>query len=471
MIENMPQNNDPCRKIYSNRTLNLRSIRAVGYDMDYTLVHYHVKKWEALAFHFLKKRLLALNWPVSDANFLDEFGMRGLVIDQKLGNIVKANRFGYVKKAMHGSHTLEFEALKAAYNQDFIDLNDRRWNFVNTFFSLSELCMFAHAVDALDSGKFPSNISYDEIAHTIRRELDAAHLAGDMKRVIEADPSQYVDLDPNAAQMLIDQRGSGKKIMLITNSDWTFTHAMMSFAYDRFMPNHQTWTDLFDLIVVSARKPAFFTQEAPIYEVSPNDYTLKPTTCIRDGHKIYEGGNANLVEDYLGFAGDAILYAGDHVFSDVNISKAVRRWRTCLILRELEAEIEIQQQNQDAQKQLRHLMEELIQLDDRIAHQRLAIQRDRLAHGNDAEQLKHQHAELRKQAEELELAITPKAIAQTHLYNENWGLLMRTGNDKSLMARQMEQHADIYTSRVSNFLWATPYAYLRSSRGSLPHDE
>jgi hypothetical protein len=28
----------------------------------------------------------------------------------------------------------------------------------------------------------------------------------------------------------------------------------------------------------------------------------------------------------------------------------------------------------------------------------------------------------------------------------------------------------VYTSRVSNFLHATPYVYLRSPRGSLPHD-
>jgi hypothetical protein len=47
---------------------------------------------------------------------------------------------------------------------------------------------------------------------------------------------------------------------------------------------------------------------------------------------------------------------------------------------------------------------------------------------------------------------------------------LRAGNDKSHLARQMERHADVYTSRVSNFLFATPFAYFRSPRGSLPHD-
>ena len=31
------------RRIFCNRTLNFRSIGAVGYDMDYTLVHYRVE--------------------------------------------------------------------------------------------------------------------------------------------------------------------------------------------------------------------------------------------------------------------------------------------------------------------------------------------------------------------------------------------------------------------------------------------
>ena len=54
--------------------------------------------------------------------------------------------------------------------------------------------------------------------------------------------------------------------------------------------------------------------------------------------------------------------------------------------------------------------------------------------------------------------------------NPQWGPLMRAGNDKSYLARQVERYADVYLSRVSNFLAHTPFAYLRSPRGTLPHD-
>ena len=56
------------------------------------------------------------------------------------------------------------------------------------------------------------------------------------------------------------------------------------------------------------------------------------------------------------------------------------------------------------------------------------------------------------------------------LFNQRWGLLTRTGYDKSYLTRILEGYADIYMTRVSNFLYQTPFAYLRASRGSMPHD-
>lgn len=35
---------------------------------------------------------------------------------------------------------------------------------------------------------------------------------------------------------------------MITNSGWEYTDAMMSFAYDSFLPAGHRWTQLFDLV-------------------------------------------------------------------------------------------------------------------------------------------------------------------------------------------------------------------------------
>ena len=64
--------------------------------------------------------------------------------------------------------------------------------------------------------------------------------------------------------------------MLITNSEWAYTAAMMDYAVDRFLPVGVTWRDLFEVIVVSARKPEFFTGDAPWYQVVSEDGLLRP---------------------------------------------------------------------------------------------------------------------------------------------------------------------------------------------------
>lgn len=56
-------------------------------------------------------------------------------------------------------------------------------------------------------------------------------------------------------------------------------------------------------------------------------------------------------------------------------------------------------------------------------------------------------------------------------FNRRWGFLSRAGlNDKSQLMRQVEKYADIYTSRVSNFLRYSPFMYFRSPSQSLAHD-
>jgi hypothetical protein len=102
------------------------------------------------------------------------------------------------------------------------------------------------------------------------------------------------------------------------------------------------------------------------------------------------------------------------------------------------------------------------------------MQRRRLQYGPRSEiseeQLLTRLAAIRTELEALDAELGPMARAASELSNPHWGLLTRAGNDKSHLARQVERYADIYTSRVSNFLFATPFVYLRSPRGSLPHD-
>jgi hypothetical protein len=80
-------------------------------------------------------------------------------------------------------------------------------------------------------------------------------------------------------------------------------------------------------------------------------------------------------------------------------------------------------------------------------------------------------AELLTVMERLDEEIAPAIEADGHHFNARWGYLSRTGvNDRSQILRQVEKYADIYTSRVSNFLRYTPYSYFRSPTQSMAHD-
>ena len=90
--------------------------------------------------------------------------------------------------------------------------------------------------------------------------------------------------------------------------------------------------------------------------------------------------------------------------------------------------------------------------------------------GASVEDLKEQMSALREELVALDDKIAPLVIEDGRSFNTRWGYLMRTGKDKSHLTRQVERYADIYTSRVSNFLYYTPFMYFRAPRGSLPHD-
>ena len=464
----------PGRDIFTNRTLNLRGIKAIGYDMDYTLVHYKVGAWERRAYEYLQEKLHAQGFPVADLRFDENFVIRGLILDLELGNVVKANRFGYVKQAIHGTKPLEYEAQRAAYRRKIIDLADGRYVFLNTLFSLSEACMYCQLVDRLDQGMIPGTIGYADLYRRVKRGLDAAHMEGALKAEIVEDPDRFVDADPELALALLDQKHAGKKLLLITNSEWYYVVEMMRFTLDRFLPGSMTFRELFDVVIVGARKPEFFSSKNPLFEVTSDDGLLRPVITGMQNGKAYFGGNAAAVEAYLGVSGDEILYVGDHIYADVKISKNMLRWRTALVLWELESEIAAAMERQEKEARLAELMVEKEKLDALGCKLRLDLQRIHAGYGPrgsaTAEDLERALAEVRRKIGELDDVISPIAHAVTTTPNERWGSLLYSGNDKSHLARQVERSADIYMSRVSNFLFRTPFAYLRSQRGTLPHD-
>lgn len=468
---------DRTRQIFCNRTLNLRAIKAIGYDMDYTLIHYHVDVWEKRAYEHVRDRLADKGWPVRDLVFDGGQVSRALIIDKELGNIVKSDRFGYVKAAAHGTRMLEFPELRERYARTVVDLRDARWEFLNTLFSISVGCLYGQCVELLDQGRLPPGIGYTDLFREVQRALDNTHIEGQLKAEIIADPTAFVDVDPDLPATLQDQRDAGKKLVLITNSEWHYTDAMMRWVFE-YKLGLPSWRALWDMVIVQARKPDFFLGSAPMYEIINEGGDLRPlmppAMPTAGAGRLYYGGNAALVERTLGLQGADILYVGDHIFADVHASKRTVRWRTALVLREVEDDVRAIEQQRGSETRLAALMRDKTTLEERIAWLRLDLQRRRAQRESVVEgsrdEIESEIERLRAELGNIDQLAGPLAEIAATVPHPRWGAIMRAGIDKSHIARQIERYADIYLSRVSNFLWATPSAYFRSPKSSLPHD-
>jgi hypothetical protein len=155
-----------------------------------------------------------------------------------------------------------------------------------------------------------------------------------------------------------------------------------------------------------------------------------------------------MVEKALGIEGDAILYVGDHIYTDAALAKLNFQWRTALILRELEDEIDAMVKGQSHRNHVKSLMIKKERVGDMFNHLRLARQRLISGHRSadksfeDEEGVEETLAQLLMIMEALDDRIGPGLEKDGEHFNRRWGFLSRAGlNDKSQLTRQIEKYA------------------------------
>src|SRR6185312_8090966 len=131
---------------------------------------------------------------------------------------------------------------------------------------------------------------------------------------------------------------------------------------------------------------------------SSGEALLRPHTGPLKPGTPYFGGSALELERHLGLSGDEILYVGDHMFGDVHVTKNVLRWRTALILRELEEEVRASRAFREDELRLAQLMRVKEGLEFQLCQIRLELQRKK---GHYGPPLKSSEKELEAQMEKL----------------------------------------------------------------------
>ena len=466
----------PEHRVFVNRNLRMGSIGAIGFDLDHTLAHYRGPAVEELAYRLASRRLVERGYPeeLLAAAYDRRFVIRGLVIDKRRGNILKMDYHNYVARGYHGFRQLRPEERKAAYRSGRVRMSSEAYVTVDTLFHLPEVYLYVVLVDLLE--KQGKKRSYTKLYQHVRESIDSVHGDHSLKREILADLGKFVRKDHRLGETLEEMRRVGKKLFLLTNSEGYYTDAVLSFLLDREGEEPRDWRDLFDVIIVDAAKPGFFT--APEGERKPRKVEMEGTDT-----QAFSGGNARFLEREIGFGGDQILYFGDHTYGDILRSKKNLGWRTAMVVEELQEELAVsrslvpQLEELSHWKALRSVLESdvsSLEMEIRKVERRIDSANGK---GEGAGKLarRRESLELRREEVVTELKQVKRMTSDlgervNKTYNPYWGPIFREGQETSRFGHQVKDFACLYMTSVSNILHYTPHHYFRSAVERMPHE-
>ena len=475
-------------RVFCNRNLRMDTIEMIGFDMDYTLALYHQDRLEQLSMELTLQKLVDKHGYPAEIRTLQydpRWAIRGLVVDKKNGNVFKMDRHAYVGRCYHGFRELSHDERKHTYRNDKINLSSDRYEWIDTLFALPEAVMYTTLVDW--SERQPGAVDFDKLFTDIRTAIDEAHRDNTLKSVIMADLPAFIMKDPLLGETLHKFRSSGKKLFLLTNSLYDYTASVMSYLLDGERKAYPSWRNYFDIVMVGAGKPAFFNELRPFVHI--DGATGAPITngnaevkhLARD--KVYQAGNVVAFEQITGIKGEQVLYIGDHIYGDILRLRKQHMWRTAMVLQELEREISVIDRLEAQIKDIELLDRRHRNLESEIDYQSLRLKKIQRLLDEPATQpaLRVRLEEARKatrqsidtlrdRARLMDAEVDSLEARVDRAYNSHWGSCLREGNENSRFGEQVNDYADLYTSRVSNFGPYSPLRYFRAPRRPMPHE-
>jgi hypothetical protein len=188
---------DRARQIFVNRNLRMSRIELVGFDMDYTLAIYHMRRIEQLSFDMTLAKLVSeYGYPpeIAQVQYDHQFVMRGLAVDKLNGNLLKMDRFGYVGRAYHGRRPLSAELWRTLYREVRVRLKNPQYAWIDTLFAVPEACLYAGVIDLLEAKGV--KIDYAKLYDDIRDAIDTVHRDNSLKQELHKNIGYFIYKDP-----------------------------------------------------------------------------------------------------------------------------------------------------------------------------------------------------------------------------------------------------------------------------------
>lgn len=277
-------------------------------------------------------------------------------------------------------------------------------------------------------------LSYKNLFQDVRTCIDYIHNQGDLKKRVVENIAKYIEKDERMPTLLDRLRKNGSKTFLLTNSEFSYTNNVMTFLLDGMNPEYSSWRDYFDVIIVGAQKPGFFGAGTTLRRVNLRTGALTVSSVTQKSFQqgqVYNGGSLALFNKLVGATSpNSVLYIGDHIFSDIIVSKKAQGWRNLLVIRELEEQLQVAKLNEEKYNRLATL--EWI---------RAEIFRELDSKATSPPDI----TQLRRHTSKAQRALD-KA------YNKHFGALFRSGSKQTFFSMQVQRYADLYASSYLNLL-------------------
>lgn len=451
--------------VFVNRTINMKKIKYIGLDMDHTLIRYQTQQFETLVYQFVVDYLIKhKQYPAQIKQFKFDFAsaIRGAVIDTKNGNLLKLNRYGAIRRSFHGTQKILFDEQSQIYRSKYVDLNDHNYIAVDTSFSIAFCALLGQMIGFKD--KNPGNLpSYETIAFDLLSSVDAVHAEGHLKHYIAQHLEDYIHRDPNLVTSIKRYIQHGKKIFIVTNSDFAYTKLLLDYAITPFLEPGEHWQDVFEYVITLSDKPRFFYDKLRFLQIDrETGFMTNQHGPLKPG--VYQGGSANQFTHNLNLRGDEILYIGDHIYGDILRLKKDCNWRTGLVVEELGSEIRAQQ----AVMHLEHKIAEKMAEKENLEQEYVELQFQSLP--DKTPEVESRLQSLHNQTLEIDQQVSQLIANQETYFNPMWGRIFRAGAEESYFAYQVERYACIYMEKLSDLFAVSPYTYYRAHKRLLAHD-
>ncbi|XP_076356800.1 5'-nucleotidase domain-containing protein 3-like isoform X1 [Tachypleus tridentatus] len=437
--------------VFANNELDLGDIEVYGFDYDYTLavykesLHYLIydlgRDWLLNKFKYPKE--------IEQLDYRPGFAIRGLHYDIQKGLLMKIDSFHQIQfgSVYRGLTPLSNEEVTRIYGGTYIPQNlirgtesePSQMKQLNDLFTVPEICLLSNVTEYFEKHNiaYHPEILFNDIQNAVRSIHPVIH-----DKLDENCIGNYLEKNEELRSFLQRLVNAGKKMFLVTNSPFKFVHHGMVYMIGT------KWQELFDVIIVQARKPKFFTDQSRpfrIYDPVTKSQLWERVTTLEKG-KVYIEGTLKQLQEMTGWRGSSVLYFGDQIYSDLADLTLHHGWKTGAIIDELRSEIKILNS-----EEFRHAVSWLQTLQHLI---------EEMQDHEDAEEIIEELL-----AERDQLRITTKS-----LFNAQFGSIFRTHHNPTYFSRRLFRYSDIYMSHVTNLLNYTLKHTFYPRRGALPHE-